>query len=140
MNNEQYIKIENALNNENNEGIMKLTKREIMSIKNNILQQIGLSSSELKDIHKRLKDYRYIDEIDDVNYGSYIRWIPLNKENDIRLRNGGIICDIKILDNGLHIFCKNGFRLMQIKFDENLVFQKLTQQEKIILNVLNYIN
>jgi hypothetical protein len=140
MNNEQYIKIENALNNENNEGIMKLTKREIMSIKNNILQQIGLSSSELKDIHKRLKDYRYIDEIDDVNYGSYIRWIPLNKEDDIRLRNGGIICDIKILDNGLHIFCKNGFRLMQIKFDENLVFQKLTQQEKIILNVLNYIN
>ena len=65
MNNEQYIKIENALNNENNEGIMKLTKREIMSIKNDILQQIGLSSSELKDIHKRLKDYRYIDEIDD---------------------------------------------------------------------------
>ncbi len=140
MNNEQYIKIENALNNENNEGIMKLTKREIMSIKNDILQQIGLSSSELKDIHKRLKDYRYIDEIDDVNYGSYIRWIPLNKEDDIRLRNGGIICDIKILDNGIHIFCKNGFRLMQIKFDENLVFQKLTQQEKIILNVLNYIN
>ena len=140
MNNEQYVKIENALNNENNEGIMKLTKREIMNTKNDILQQIGLSSSELKDIHKRLKDYRYIDEIDDINYGSYIRWIPLNKENDIRLRNGGIICDIKILDNGIHIFCKNGFRLMQIKFDENLVFQKLTQQEKIILNVLNYIN
>lgn len=140
MNNEQYVKIENALNNENNEGIMKLTKREIMNTKNDILQQIGLSSSELKDIHKRLKDYRYIDEIDDINYGSYIRWIPLNKEDDIRLRNGGIICDIKILDNGIHIFCKNGFRLMQIKFDENLIFQKLTHQEKIILNVLNYIN
>ena len=52
----------------------------------------------------------------------------------------GLICDIKILDEGVHIICKNNMnRVMQIKLDENLVFQRLSEQEHVILSVLDYL-
>ncbi len=62
--------------------------------------------------------------------------IKKNIEN-LKLTNGGFICDIKI-NEGIEILCRNNFnKLFQLRFDENLIFQKLTEQEKIILNVIN---
>ena len=42
---------------------------------------------------------------------------------------------VKFLDNGTHILCKNGFRFIQYKFDECITFQKLTNDEVMILKV-----
>ena len=67
-------------------------------------------------------------------------FIPLRKINNLSLNNGGFVCDIKI-NNGIEILCRNNFNnFFQFKFDENLIFQKLTEQEKIILNVLKDLN
>ena len=66
-----------SLENENNESIMKLTTAKISKAKNDILQKLGLERETLKSISKKLKNYRYVDEISDVQYGCYIRWIPL---------------------------------------------------------------
>lgn len=130
-----------TLDNENNQSIMKLNKGTIKRVKNDILQKLQLPRDKLKELHNKLKEYRYVDEVDDVNYGSYIRWITLKDPENIKLENGGVICDIKILNDGVHILCKN-FRnkMMQIKLDECLMFQKLTNQENIILTVLDYLN
>ena len=129
-----------ALDNENNESIINLTISEIKSEKNNILQKLQFSKEDLKKNLKKLKEYRYINNINDLNYGCYIRWINLNNINNLKLTNGGFICDIKI-NEGIEILCRNNFNnLFQLKFDENLIFQKLTQQEKIILNVINNLN
>lgn len=132
--------IEKALENENNESVLNLTIEEIKRQKNDILQKLNLPVTELKCNTKKLKDYRYIDNVNDINFGAYIRWINLKKYDNLILTNGGIVCDIKI-GNGIEILCRNNLnRLFQIKFDENLIFQKLSNQEIIILNLLKEIN
>ena len=129
-----------SLENENNESIMKLTTAKISKAKNDILQKLGLERETLKSISKKLKNYRYVDEISDVQYGCYIRWIPLKDPNNIRLTNGGLICDIIINDDDVNIRCKNNFnRFMEIKMNENLIFQKLTDQERSLLGALDYL-
>tara|TARA_B100001093_G_C26813327_1_gene1008522 strand:+ start:1368 stop:1790 length:423 start_codon:yes stop_codon:yes gene_type:complete len=133
----EYLK--KALDNENNESIMELSIQDIKSQKNDILQKLNLSREILRENLKKLKEYRYVNNINDLNYGSFIRWINLTKYDNLILTNGGIVCDIKI-NNGIEILCRNNYnRFFQIKFDENLIFQKLNNQEKIILQVLKEI-
>ena len=77
----------------------------------------------------------------DLSYGHYIRWINLKNPDSFKLTNGAIVCDIKVINNQVQIICKGGNRrIFQIKFDENMIFQKLTDQEKVLLSVLDYLN
>ncbi len=64
-----------ALDNENNASIMNYNTRMIKSIKNDYLQKLLLPKDKLKDFHNKLKDYRYVDDLSDIQYGRYIRWI-----------------------------------------------------------------
>jgi hypothetical protein len=76
----------------------------------------------------------------DLQYGFYIRWIPLKDPDNIYLTNGGLLCDMKIINDQIHIICKNNRnRIIQFKFDEAMIFQKISQQEHVILNVLDYL-
>jgi hypothetical protein len=130
-----------ALDNEENEGIMKLNHAKMARVKNDMLQKLGLERVELKKLHKKLKNYRYVDEMPDVQFGSYIRWISLKNPTSIKLTNGGIICDIQVKDNGIHIVCRNNMhRFFQLLMSENLIFQKLTEQENVLLSVMDYLN
>ena len=54
-------------------------------------------------MHKKLKEYRVVRDLRDLQLGYYIRWIPLKDPSNIYLTNGGIIIDIDILKNGIHI-------------------------------------
>ena len=129
-----------ALENETNESIMELSNSKIKKYKNDVLQRIQIRGEKLKEMHKKLKDYRYVMGLNELQYGYYIRWIPLKNPDKIYLTNGGIIVDIEILKNGIHIRIKNNRnRIFQIKFDECIIFQKLTVQEKVILSVLDHL-
>jgi hypothetical protein len=129
-----------ALDNENNESIMNYNSSMIKSIKNDYLQKLILSREKLKDYHTKLKGYRYVDDLSDIQYGRYIRWINLKNPEKIELTRGGMIIDIKILSNGIHVVCKNTYNhRFQIKIDECYIFQKLTDQEKILLLALDYV-
>ena len=118
-----------------------LSSKKIKSIKNDYLQQLQLPREKLKEYHTKLKEYRYVDDLSDIQYGRYIRWINLKDPTNISLTQGGIIIDIKICEGGIQVVCKN-FRnkKFQIKIDECFIFQKLTDQEKIILSALDYLN
>jgi hypothetical protein len=134
-------KLLNALDNENNENIMKFNSDKISKLKNDVLQKLGLSRENLIKLHKSLKWYKLIDELPEVNYGCYIRWISLKDPSNIKLTTGGIICDIKLDNKGIVIICKNNCnRFFQLKMDECLVFQKLTDQERVIITALDYLN
>ena len=114
-----------ALENEENEKLMKLTSRKIMDQKNNILQKMQIKGDLLKSYHKKLKDYRLIEEIDDITYGNYIRWFNIKDPNNIKLTNGAHICDIKICETGTKITCKNRYnQIFCLILDECIVFQK----------------
>jgi len=134
-----------ALDNDKNEYLMHLSNSKIKREKNDILQQIQLSGPILKLMHGKLADYRYMSDADSLRNGSYIRWINLTKLDkttpEKMLTNGPLICDWKIYDNGLHGVCKTHIgRIIQIKFEENLIFQKLTDQEQVLLSVIDYVS
>jgi len=129
-----------ALENESNASIMSLTTLKIKEHKNNVLQQLQLPRDKLKQYHRKLKQYRYVRGMHDLQYGHYIRWIPLNDPECLDLTNGAHICDIKIVNNQIQVLCKNGLHhFFQIKYDENVIFQKLSDQERVILGVLDYL-
>ena len=131
----------NALDDEDNESLMKLDTRAVKTIKNNMLQKLNLSREHLRKLHGQLKDYRYIDEMNELKYGAYIRWIPLRDPSKIKLTNGGIICDILVKDNGIHVVCRNNMhRMFQLRLMECMIFQKLSDQEKVLLSVMDYLN
>jgi len=130
-----------ALENESNSSIMNMTTSKIKTIKNNMLQKLGLNREELKEMHKKLKNYRYCSDMQDVQYGYYIRWISLKNPEYIKLTNGGIIIDIDIINNCVQLRIKNNMnRIFQIKLDECYIFQKITPQEQVILGVLDYLD
>ena len=134
---EQLLK---ALDNDENESMIDLTTSKIKSIKNDMLQKLQLPRETLKNYHKKLKDYRYVGELHEIRYGAYIRWINLKNIDNIRLTNGGIICDIQVTNTGLWIKCKNNMNhFFQLKLDECLIFQKLSDQERILLKALDYL-
>ena len=129
-----------ALENESNSSIINLTTNKIKTLKNNILQKLGLDRTTLKTMHKKLKDYRYCSDMSDILMGYYIRWIPLKNPDNLKLTNGGIIIDIDIINNCFQIKVKNNRnRVFQIKFDECCIFQKLSNRERVILGVLDYL-
>ena len=95
--------LKKALENEDNLSIIETNIQEIKNEKNDILQKIGLDKNNLKQFHKKLKNCRYIDNIQDLKFGSLIRWINLKKINDIKITNGANLCDIKINDKGISL-------------------------------------
>lgn len=134
-------KLLNALDNDNNESIMNLTSKKILEMNLNILKELHLDKQTTLDYLKKLKEYRYVDEIHDLKYGSFIRWIPITDPNYLPLHYCGMICDIKITDNGVIITCKNFMhRHYTFKMEECLIFQKLTSQEKVILLALDHLH
>lgn len=129
-----------SLDNEQNQSMLKLNKDKVSSGKNDILQKLNLKRDVLKDYTKKLKQYRYIDDLSDLRYGSYIRWIPLKDPEKVKLVNGGIFCDMKFIDDGVLIVVKNNRNFVfQFKFDESIIFQKLSDQEQILLQLIDFI-
>ena len=127
-----------AVDNENNAHITKFTKTQIQEMKEDILDQLGIDEDKKAELLEKLRYYRYIDDLASMKYGAYIRWINLKNPHRINLTNGGIMCDIKFFNDGVQVVCKNSRgRIFQIKFDETIIFQKLTEQEQIILQVMD---
>ena len=133
--------LKKALENEDNLSIIETNIQEIKNEKNDILQKIGLDKNNLKQFHKKLKNCRYIDNIKDLKYGSQIRWINLKKINDIKITNGANLCDIKINDKGIALIL-SGFnkQYFTIYMAENIIFQKISHQEEILLKAIKYIS
>jgi hypothetical protein len=137
---EQEI-LDAAIENSKNNSIIKLNSYKIAKFKENILVDLDLSETERDVFLEKLINYRLVDEIPDLELGNYVRWISIKEDVDeIKLTNGGYILSIEIEETGVHIKCKNYMnRIFQIRLHENIVFQKLTKEEELLLKVLDYL-
>jgi hypothetical protein len=136
-------KLLKALDDETNETLLNFTTEKIEEMNLNILRELHLSKEDTYELLQKLKNYKYIDEMNELKYGSYIRWIPIEDPNNIQLKKGAMFCEMKITDNGTFVLCKNyGYnrRHFQISMDKNLIFQKLTDQELVLLNALDHLS
>lgn len=134
-------KLLSALEDDDNVELLELDFKKIEIEKKDILDKLELPKKQQNVLLKKLRQYRYIDELPGMKYGSYIRWISLKNPENLKLTNGGIVCEMKVGDKGIVIVCKNNFnRFFQLNMTETLIFQKLTEQELVLLSALEYIN
>jgi hypothetical protein len=136
-------KLLKALDDDSNETLLNFTTKTIREMTFKILKELQLTKQETIDMFNKLKDYKYVDEMNDLKYGTFIRWIPIEDPTNIYLTKGALFCEMKITDDGVFCVCKNfGFpaRHFQISMDKNLIFQKLTDQELVLLSALDHLS
>lgn len=138
MEDDDYQKILDIVTKEESNTVLHTSVQDINKRKEDLLNELQLPVSHVKQLLQKLKHYRYVMELPDLEIGSYIRWINLNYGENIYLTNGSFIADIMILKDGIQIRCKNRFgKIHQLKFDEHLIFQKLSDQEHILLQLVD---
>lgn len=135
-----------VISNPNNNVVASMNLSSIEETKKNIITDAGFSKTTSAELLKSLREYRYVDELNELREGCYTRWICLNKMNTSKYGNlqpkltiGGILCEIKPNDVGVSLICKNKKRMFQFNMETSLVFQKLTHQEKILLYAIHAI-
>jgi hypothetical protein len=111
----------------------------IKNRRNNILKQI-LDDDELKHYKEILNDYRYVDEVDELRIGSFIRYFVLkDNDDDLKLARGGFIVDIQASKENIVILCKNNGNFWKIKINNCVIFQKNTKQEEVLIKILDHL-
>ena len=89
------------------------------------LKEEEMEGDDLASLCSKLVNYRYIDRLCHIHKGKHC---SVGYGNG-KLTNGGIVVDVKFLDNGTHLLCRNGMKFIQYKFDECPTYQKLTDDE-----------
>jgi len=136
-------KLLKALNDESNEQLFNFTTNTIIETNKNILKELNLSKKDTLELLHKLTNYKYVDEMNDLKCGTYLRWINVDNPNSIVLSKGAVFCELKITNEGVFLICKNfGFksRHFQISLDKHLIFQKLTEQELVLLSALDHLS
>ena len=139
--NEELKKLLNiAIENDNNNCLLNETSNSIKDKKEKIIAELELNKKKEREIIKKLKGYRFIDDLSEIHIGTYIRWIKLDSSKDIKITNGAILVEI-LFDNESKLLLKNNMnRFFKISLTDNLVFQKLTNQELVILYAIDNID
>ena len=112
--------------------------KTIRDRKNLILYKITLDKKEMNHFQNLLLEYRYIDEVDELRLGSYLRFFKLNTKT-LDLGRGGFLADIKLINQQIVLLFKNRNRFFQLRMDECILFQKNTTQENTLIQILDQI-
>lgn len=128
----------NSIENDKNDYLENKTMQTVTTEIFDKILGLGIEETKCRELCDKLIGYRYVDEIHEIHKGKHIRWIRQDTE---RLTNGGIVVDIKFLDNGTQILTMNSQRrFIQFKFDDCLTFQKLTVEEQLILMAYEHLD
>lgn len=136
-------KLLKALEDDTNENLLNFTSSKIKEMNFNIIKELHLTKDETLSVLKKLENYKYVDEMNELKYGTFVRWIPIDDVQKINLLKGAIFCEMKITDDGVFLICKNfGYnsRHFRISMDKNLIFQKMTEQELVLLSALDHLS
>jgi hypothetical protein len=137
----EKIDIDAIIDSLENDGSTEyLEKETLQSIQKSVYDCLREHNvSNLPSNCQKLAEYRYIEEICHLHKGKNIRWIRKGLREKT-LTNGGIVVDIKFLDNGMHILTKNNQnRFIQYKFDDCITFQKMSIGEQLVLMANEYV-
>jgi hypothetical protein len=133
--------LQKALENGKNDNLKELSLEVINKKNNDILQKLQLDGKTVSKYNKELKNYQYIDDLNILKLGAKIRWIEILDINNISLRVGGFLCSI---DSGVEdINCKVRLfnnKIITVKANQNLIFQKLNNEEIIILKAFKILS
>jgi len=106
-------------------------------IKNDVLKDLKLGDDDYKEYKRKLKDYIFVNEINDLKAGTFIRTISVDNEN-YDLTSPCVFCELRVTTEGMSLFCRNLYRpaFFHINMDKTLIFRKLKFEEKVIAKAL----
>ena len=115
----------------------KLTSQSIFKKKNDILDRVTSNHEEKLALHNKLKHYTAVTNYDDLEEGTFIRYIGGNKRDKThKLYNGGIVCTCS--EDDTKITMKNALnKFFNIDFNNVYVFRKLTHDELYIISLIS---
>ena len=130
-------KLLDSLENDKNDYLENKTIESVTKEIYNKVNELDIPVEQKKHYCHLLSEYRLVNDIHELHKGKQIKWIrPSNK----KLIGGGIVLNIKFLDNGTHVLVKNQANVfIQIKMDDVWIFQKMTMQEQLILLSYGYV-
>jgi hypothetical protein len=123
-----------AYDNDKNQYLENKTNKIIQQ---EIIESLGRENESLTT---KLNGYRFVDEVDQLHIGKFTRWIPRYEKN-AKLAVGGFVTNIDYTDNGILLTVKTWHnQVMKVIFDQCLLYQKLSSDEKLVLLAADYLN
>jgi hypothetical protein len=103
------------------------------------LQEIYGNNDEItRPLCDKLKEYFLVTHPCELRKSHYIRYV---KNGDLTLCVGGVLVDIKYENNNIYVcLLAFGKRCIKLKYTNNVFFQKLSGDEKIILLSMDYLD
>jgi hypothetical protein len=121
-----------SLENTKNDYLEGNTLKTIASAVYDSLLHLPIDTPIRQKYCQKLVGYRFVDEIYQLHQGKHVRWIRLSSPEKLMI--GGIVVDIKFTENGVIVLCRlHSGKFTQYRFDQCLTYQKLTDDEQLIL-------
>ena len=133
-----------AMNKTENNTIANLTLKKIATRRHEILSSMNLTPEKMAEFERKLPMYRVIETPYDLKHNQLIRWIPLRSlETRPYITLGGTLFRVRENpEEGIHVVTIRNVKrfVFNIKFELNVVFQRLSQEELLILRAVEYVD
>jgi hypothetical protein len=132
-----------AMTKSENSTIVNMTLPKIVARRQEVLSSMNLTPEKMAEFERKLQMYRVVETPDELKHNQLIRWIPLRSlETRPYVTIGGCLFRVKYNDEeALHIVTIRNVKkfVFNIKFELNAVFQRLSQEELLILRAVEYV-
>jgi len=132
-----------AMTKSENSTIVNMTLPKIAARRQEVLSSMNLTPEKMAEFERKLQMYRVVETPDELKHNQLIRWIPLRSlETRPYVTIGGCLFRVKYKEEeALHIVTIRNVKkfVFNIKFELNAVFQRLSQEELLILRAVEYV-
>ena len=132
-----------AMNKTENNTIANMTLKKITARRHEILSSLNLTKEKMEEFERKLHMYRVIEDPWDLKHNQLIRWIPLRSlETRPYVTLGGTLFRVhENVEEKVHIVTIRNIKkfVYNIRFELNVVFQRLSQEELMILRAVEYV-
>lgn len=148
INDEDIDTLLNAVNNVSDDKVLSTSLTDIDNEKKNALKELRLNKEQEKYFKDKLEGYRLVTDIDELSFGSYTKIIKLNidpKTTHLKINNAGFMTSLNDTYSKEHkrtrviLKCRLGYNFSNFVFEECLVFQKITNDDKLIMGLVEYL-
>jgi hypothetical protein len=132
-----------AMNKAENNTIANMTMKKITARRHEILSSLNLTTEKMEEFERKLHMYRVIENPWDLKHNQLIRWIPL-RSLEVRpyVTLGGTLFRVREnTEEKMHIVTIRNIKkfVYNIRFELNVMFQRLSQEELLILRAVEYV-
>ena len=131
------------MNKTENNTIANMTLKKIAVRRHEILSSLNLTPEKMAEFERKLMMYRVIETPYDLKHNQLIRWIPMRSlETRPYVTLGGTLFRVREnVEEGVHVVTIRNVKrfVFNIKFEVNVVFQRLSREEMLILRAVEFV-